>query len=74
MAEHVQTGGLMQFNYNAQELSNQNLSDKEKKDIAEAYEKYDERKKKEKRKRIIFGVILVLIILIGLFFIVKRYF
>ncbi len=66
MAEGVETGGLMRFEYSKGERKR--LGKKEKKEIEGAYDKYYERRTKEKkRKRIVWGVVIILLILILVF-------
>lgn len=63
MAEEVQTGGIVRFRYDNQ--NQLKLTDKQKKEIEEAYKKADERKRKEKiRKKLI--VILIILVIISL--------
>ena len=69
MVERVQTGGAVNFEYKNRNSPTLNL--KQKKEIAEAYEQYHERKKSEKRKRNILIIIAVLVALIILFLILR---
>lgn len=61
MAEEVETGGLMRFRYSGEHAK---LSDKDKKDIEEAYRKADERKRREKKKKHIIWTISILILIL----------
>ncbi|MEK6892770.1 MAG: hypothetical protein AABX07_01065 [Nanoarchaeota archaeon] len=71
MAEEVQTGGIMSFRrFGEQQPA---LDPKRKKDIDEAYAAYYERKEEEKRRRRIRWIIgiIFLILIIGIYFLVK---
>ena len=71
MAERVETGGLMRFDYSKGERKK--LGKKEKKEIEGAYGKYYERRSKEKRrKRIVWSVVIILLVLILVFFLFFR--
>lgn len=70
MAENVQTGGVMQFKYEKGHQSR--LSEKERKEIAEAYERAAERKRRERRRKIIGWGIAVLLILLGVGYVLLR--
>ena len=62
MLEEVQTGGLVKFSYNGNDISKLESSQKE--EIREGYEEYYRRRRNEmKRKRML--IVLLLIILIG---------
>ena len=71
MAESVQTGGLVKFDY-----SNGNsgkLDDERKRAIEEGYAAADERERKDKRNKIIWWVILALFLILILgYFILNR--
>ena len=72
MAEQVQTGGVMQFDYRG--ANRGGMQETEKRDIEEAYVVADERKKKQKRNKIIFWVVLIAILLLvvwGIWFFTK---
>ena len=70
MVERVSTGGTVSFDYKIAE--EKKLSQKEKKEIDEAYERYYERKNEEKKKGIIIGTIIALIIIALILFFVFR--
>jgi len=64
MAEEVQTGGVMKFDYsNAEEGE---LDEQDKYEIAAAYEAAGERKKREKRNKWIIIIVVILIVLMGI--------
>ncbi len=71
MAENVETGGLMKFNYG--KLDKQQASDRIKREIREAYEKAEIRKAEDKKKIIIWWItgIVLFILIIGLLFYFK---
>jgi len=70
MSEIVETGGVMRFEY--QKGNQSRLSDKEKREIEEAYKKAEERRKKEKlRKNIIIGGLIVLFLIILVILIIR---
>lgn len=71
MAEKVSTGGTREFIYGGERPS---LSDKEKKEISGAYDKYYERRRIERKRRKVIVSIVVLIILIILFFVLRAIF
>lgn len=62
MAENVETGGLMKFNYG--KLDKQQASERVKREIREAYEKAEERKEKEKRNRLIIWTFIIILIVV----------
>ena len=64
MSERVETGGLMSFDYSKAEKPK--IGEEQKRDIAEAYEKYYERKEKERRRRFFMIVLIIIIVLAGL--------
>ncbi|PIN92854.1 hypothetical protein COU54_05265 [Candidatus Pacearchaeota archaeon CG10_big_fil_rev_8_21_14_0_10_31_24] len=69
MVEDVQTGGIMQFKYKG---NNVKLDDERKSAIEEGYKQAEERKRIERKRKKIrwFGIVLViLVMLIGLYFI-----
>ncbi len=66
MAENVETGGVMKFNYKGRE--EKRISEEMKRKIEEGYKEAGMRKAKEKRERAVFWLVgvLFLILLIGL--------
>lgn len=72
MAEKVETGGLMSFDYNGKD--GEELSEDRKRGIEEGYKKFEERTAREKKTRVIkwtiVGVVLVLIAL-AIYFMVR---
>jgi len=62
MPERVNTGGVKSFDYS--KLEKQNLSDKQRKEIRDAYAKAAERKAREKRNRIIIWIIVILVLIV----------
>lgn len=62
MAEKVETGGLMSFDYKGREI--RKIGEEQKKNIERGYEQYYERKKKERRRRFI--IMLIVIVIAGL--------
>ena len=60
MAEQVQTGGLMQFDYRKQRQAE--LDPNRRRAIEMGYAQADERKRREKKNRIIFWIVVILII------------
>ncbi len=62
MPERVQTGGMKVFDYS--KVERQRLSDKDKKELNEAYAKADERKKRDKRNKIVIWIIVILVLII----------
>lgn len=62
MAEHVQTGGVMQFRHEG-EMGK--LDDERKMAIERGYQEAEERKQRErKRKRIVWGIVIVIMVLV----------
>jgi len=68
--ERVETGGLMSFNYEKDNLSK--LSEEQRREIKDAYRKADERRKRDKRNKIIFWIIAAIVILGIIGFILLR--
>jgi cytoskeletal protein RodZ len=67
MAEKVNTGGVMSFDYS--KSGKQKLDENRKRDVEEAYLRADERKAKEKRNRTILWIVLVLVLIfLGILF------
>jgi hypothetical protein len=69
MAEEVNTGGLVRFRYD--KGSEAKMSDSERSEIRDAYAWADERKRKEKLKRWIIWVIVGLIVVGGIFLLLR---
>lgn len=70
MAERVETGGVMRFDYRGEKVSK--LDDGKKKEIEDAYGQYYERKKRERRNKIIFWIIVALIVVgVGVYFVLR---
>ena len=61
MAENVQTGGLMQFNYDSQKEAS--LDPERRNAINLGYAEAEERKRKERRSKIMFWIVIVLVII-----------
>ncbi len=71
MAERVQTGGVMSFDYSSRRA--RKLSGEKKKEIKDAYGEYYERKKKERRNKIIgWGIAILLILAVLIFILVSQ--
>ena len=64
MAERIQTGGLKIFDYRKSEKKN--LTEEQKREIQEAYSKYDERKKREKTRRFILILLAIILLVAGI--------
>ncbi len=60
MAESVQTGGLMQFNYRANQPK---LKEEQKREIREAYEQHYEKKENDRKKKRALLIILLILLL-----------
>ena len=70
MAESVSTGGVMRFTYEkGREMS---LSEREKREIREAYERARERKRREEKRRMTMWIIALIVILILVGYILLR--
>lgn len=65
MVEKVETGGLMRFDYSKRE-DEKRMSENQKQEIAEGYERYYERKRREKRRKFFIIILIIIIILAGL--------
>ena len=65
MAERIETGGLMTFDYSQAEEGE--VSEEDKKEIAEAYEKAEERKARAKKMKWVWTLIAVLMIVLLVF-------
>ena len=63
MGESVQTGGMMQFNYQKEFQSR--LPEETRFEIKEAYERHYEEKDKRRKKRNYFLIVLVILMLIA---------
>lgn len=63
MAEEVNTGGVMKFDYSKAEEGK--LDEQDKHEIAAAYEAASERKRLEKRNKWLIIIVVILIVLMG---------
>ncbi len=65
MAEKVNTGGVMSFDYSKAE-KNRKLSKEEKEEIKKGYDAYYTRKEKERKKRFFIILLIIVIVIAGL--------
>jgi len=65
MTEKVETGGLMSFRYSGDRPK---ISESQREEIREAYEKHDERKRKERRNKIIGWILFLVLVSIVVYF------
>jgi hypothetical protein len=70
MAEEVNTGGLIRFQYGKD--SSAKLSDSERNEIRGAYARADERKRKERLKRWVIWIVIGLIVIGGLAYLILK--
>lgn len=66
MAEQVQTGGVMQFDYKRQKQAG--LDPERRSAIEIGYAQADERKRRERKSKIIFWIVVILIMLLILIY------
>lgn len=64
MAEDVSTGGIKKFHYESGQGSR--LDEHRRKQIREAYERYEIRVEKEKKRKLLWILLVVVVILIGI--------
>ena len=64
MAERVNTGGLMDFDYSKWEKKSK-LSKQQKDDIERGYDEYYGRKEREKRKKFFIIVLIIILVVAG---------
>ncbi len=62
MVERIETGGLMTFDYSNADVGE--ISEGDKKEIAEAYRRAEERRKREKKMKWVWTLIAVLMVVL----------